>query len=119
MRTAPTSASPLAWLAIGVAAAASAVLGYDAWMGRLGLPAFAALGIAAVAFGLARRGLPLPTRATADMAAKALFTVIGIVALLRHPIPVEGGERLPIYDAIVHTCPASHGTFALFGLLTC
>ena len=33
MRTAPTSASPVAWLAIGVAAAAFAVLTYDGLRG--------------------------------------------------------------------------------------
>ena len=118
MRTAPTSASPVAWLAISVAAAAFAVLAYDAWLGRLGLPAFAALGVAAVAYGLARRGLPLPTRGAADMVAKALFTVVGIIALLRHPIPVEGGDRLPIYDAILQYLPyVDPRAFVLFGLL--
>ncbi|MBX3025113.1 flippase-like domain-containing protein [bacterium] len=118
MRTAPTSASPVAWMAIAIASGAFAVLAYDAWLGRLGLPALGALLVAFIAFWAGRRGLPLPSRATADLTAKVLFTVVGMVALLRHPIPVEGGERLPIYDAILQYLPyVDPRLFVLFGLL--
>ena len=118
MRTAPTSASPVAWLAIGVAAAAFAVLTYDAWLGQLGFPALGALFVAFAAFWFGRRGLPAPTRGSVDLVAKILFTVVGMIALLRHPIPVEGGERLPIYDAILQYLPfVDLRIFILFGFL--
>lgn len=117
MNSPPSSASPLSWLALAVAAAAFAVLAYDAWLGRLGFEALALLAVAFAAFWYGRRGLPPAARGSFDMVAKLLFTVVGIVALLRHPIPVEGGE-LPIYDAIVQYLPyVDTRTFVIFGLL--
>jgi hypothetical protein len=108
----------VAWLAIAIASAAFAVLAYDAWLGRLGLPALGALLAAFVAFWFGRRGLPLRTRGIADLTAKVLFTVVGMIALLRHPIAVEGGERLPIYDAIMQYLPyVDPRAFILFGVL--
>jgi hypothetical protein len=108
----------VAWLAIGVAAAAFAVLTYDAWLGQLGFPALGALFVAFAAFWFGRRGLPAPMRGSVDLVAKVLFTVVGIIALLRHPIPVEGGERLPIYDAIIQYLPfVDLRIFILFGIL--
>jgi hypothetical protein len=60
----------------------------------------------------------LPVRATADLTAKVLFTAVGMIALLRHPIPVEGGDRVPIYDAIVQYLPyVDLRMFVVFGLL--
>lgn len=114
----PRSSSwPLAWLALAVAAAAFAVLTYDAWYGRLGLEALAVLTVAFAAFWFGRRGLAPKPRGSLDLLAKLLFTVVGMIALLRHPIPVEGGE-LPIYDAIVQYLPyVDLRAFVVFGLL--
>lgn len=112
-----SSAWPLSWLAIGVAAAAFAVLAYDSWHGRLGFEALAVLLVAFAAFWYGRRGLAPATRGSIDLIAKGLFTIVGMVALLRHPIPVEGGE-LPIYDAIVQYLPyVEPRAFILFGVL--
>ena len=114
----PRSSSwPLSWLALAVAAAAFAVLTYDAWYGRLGFEALAVLAVAFAAFWYGRRGLTPGPRGSLDLIAKLLFTVVGMIALLRHPIPVEGGE-LPIYDAIIQYLPyVDMRAFILFGLL--
>jgi hypothetical protein len=50
--------------------------------------------------------------------AKALFTVVGIMALLRHPIDIDEGVRLPIYEAIARYIDRVDGrTFALFAVI--
>ncbi len=104
------------WLGFGIAAAAFAALLRDAWLGRLGLPALAWLVVSAAAFILARRKLSAASRRRADFLAKLLFTAAGLIALLRHPIEVDGGARLPIYDAIVQYLPQVDGrAFVLFG----
>jgi hypothetical protein len=89
-----------AWAAIGVSTAAFAALTVYAWNGKLGLPALALLVVAAASYFTARRHVSAPTRGSLDTTAKALFTVVGVLALLRHPIEVGDGPRLPIYDAI-------------------
>ena len=110
--------SPLAWPALGIAAAAFALLTWDAWLGRLGLTALAWLTAASLAYWVARRLLAAGTRQRLDMVAKALFTVVGMIALLRHPVPVGDGVALPIYDAIVQYLPyVDARTFVLFGAL--
>lgn len=114
----PDKTSPLAWPALGVAAAAFAVLTWDAWRGQLGLHALLALLVACTAFWVARRMIAAALRQRVDLAAKALFTVVGMLALLRHPVPVGDGVELPIYDAIVQYLPyVDAQTFVLFGLL--
>lgn len=113
-----SSASALAWPALGVAAAAFAWLAVDAWRGQLGFEGLALLVVATVGYTFGRRAVPLRARPTFDTTAKALFTVVGLIALLRHPIDVGGAERLPIYDAIVAYLPYVDGrAFVLFGLL--
>ncbi|MED5372776.1 MAG: lysylphosphatidylglycerol synthase transmembrane domain-containing protein [Myxococcota bacterium] len=86
---------------IGLAAAAFAAVTWYAWTGHLGMVALASLLVAGVTYFLGRRKIGADTRKRIDMVAKILFTIVGCMALLRHPIPVgESGEELPIYDAI-------------------
>jgi len=114
----PARDSLIAWAWIVVAAAAFVGVTWETWQGRLGGTAFALLIVAAVAFALGRRGLALGSRRMVDLAAKSFFTVVGVMALLRHPIDVGNGERLPIYDAIVEYLPSVDArTFIVFALL--
>ena len=118
MKQPPARDSVLAWGAILVAAAAFVAVTWEAWQGRLGGAAFGLLVVAAAAFAVGRRGLAIGSRRTVDLVAKSLFTVVGIMALLRHPIDVGGGERLPIYDAIVEYLPTVDArTFVVFAIL--
>jgi len=118
MKPPPARDSLLAWGAILVAVAAFVAVTWEAWQGRLGGTAFGLLIVAAVAFALGRRGLAIGSRRTVDLVAKSLFTVVGIMALLRHPIDVGSGERLPIYDAIVEYLPTVDArTFVVFAIL--
>ena len=118
MNGARSRESALGWIWIAMAAGAFAAVTWYCWMGRLGLVAFGLLAVAAVAFALGRRQLSIASRATLDMIAKTLFTVVGIIALLRHPIDVGDGARLPIYDAIVQYLPdVDARTFFIFALL--
>lgn len=110
--------SLLAILGLAVAAAAAALLTYDAWLGRLGFEALAVLTVACVAYWFGRRPLAPAARGRADMIAKSIFTVAAMLALLRHPIDIGDGQRLPVYDAIVAYLPYVDGrAFVLFGLL--
>jgi len=110
--------SPLAWPAIGVALAAFAVLTVDAWRGELGFVGLFWLALACAAFWFGRRGLSSAARRPVDTAAKALFTVVGMIALLRHPVQVSDNVELPIYDAIIQYLPyVDTRTFLLFGFL--
>lgn len=117
MRSNPPG-SPFAALALLVAAVAFGWLALDAWRGRLGFEALALLAVAFGAYAFGRRPIAPRPRATLDTTAKALFTVVGLVALLRHPIDVGGAQPLPIYDAILAYLPyVDTRTFVLFGLL--
>lgn len=105
-----------AWL--GLAAGAFAGLSRLAWTGRLGFLAVLLLFVSVVAYWLARRASAASQRASLDLIAKALFTAVGIMALLRHPIPAEDGARLPIYEAIAHYVnQVDVGPFVLFALI--
>lgn len=102
---------------LAVAASATAVLSGQAWAGRLGLPAAVLLLVAATTFMLGRRRLAGAALAQADFVGKAVFTVLGVMALLRHPIEVQG-ESAPIYLAIArHVSEVDPGTFVLFGIV--
>lgn len=102
---------------LAVSAAATAVLCGQAWAGHLGIPAGGLLVVAAVTFMLGRRRLTGTARAQADFVGKAVFTVLGVMALLRHPIEVKG-ESAPIYLAIAHHVSDVDPTiFVVFGLI--
>jgi hypothetical protein len=102
---------------LAVSAAATAVLCGQAWAGRLGLSAAVLLGVAATAFMFGRRRLTGTARAQADFVGKAVFTVLGVMALLRHPIDVQG-ESAPIYVAIArHVSVVDPTTFVMFGVI--
>ena len=115
-----------------VALAASAFAGVCAfaWLGRLGLGAMGLLGVAVVALVKARKKLEKPGRLKVDRWAKALFTLAGLMALLRHPIKIPvldpetgatlagSGVELPIYAAIAeYVGQVEATTFFLFAFL--
>lgn len=106
------------WIWIAIAASAFAAVSWDCWQGRLGLAVLGLLVVSAVTFVLGRHQLSVARRRSVDMVAKTAFTVVGIVALLRHPIDVGNGAQLPIYDAIVQYLPdVDARTFLTFALL--
>ena len=112
----------MSWLLLAVSAGAFAGLSWLSWAGRLGLPAIGLLLIAGVAFFLGRRGLSKGARTPVDTVGKVLFTIVGIMALLRHPIAVEGpdgGEvSLPVYEAIAaYIDTVDSTTFITFALI--
>jgi hypothetical protein len=110
--------SPLAWIWMAIAAGAFALVSWYCWNGQLGAPVLVLLVVATVAFVFGRRQLRGASRRRVDLVAKMAFTLIGMMALLRHPIDVGDGVRLPIYDAIVNYLPAVDArTFFLFALL--
>lgn len=84
---------------IVVAGVLFAGLTFLAWAGRLGLPALVLLSLSAGLYFLGRRPLGPVARGRVDLAAKVVFTLVGCVALLRHPIDVDG-VRAPLHDAI-------------------
>jgi hypothetical protein len=110
--------SPLAWVWLAVAAGSFAAVARFCWQGRLGIATLVALVVSGVSFTLGRRLLAPTRRASVDLVAKSVFTVVGVIALLRHPIDVGNGARLPIYDAILEYLPAVDArTFVLFAVL--
>lgn len=118
MKSRNTRESPLAWIWIAIATGAFAVVTWYSWRGRLGLVALALLACAGAAFALGRRQLGTAGRGYVDMVAKTVFTLVGMMALLRHPIDVGDGARLPIYDAIVKYLPAVDArTFFFYAFL--
>jgi hypothetical protein len=109
---------PLALAAIAVAGVSFLGLTWRAWNGTLGLPAIALLIVAAVAFFFGRKRLSPAARAPLDTVAKALFTIVGMMPLLRHPIDAGEGVRLPIYEAIARYIGKVDGrTFLLFAVV--
>lgn len=108
--------SPLGYTLIALSAAAFAALTVYAWRGGLGAAALGLLVASGGMFFAGRRNLPPAKRGPFDTAAKAIFTVVGIMALLRHRIPVEEGVYLPIYVAIAeYIGSVDPRTFVFFG----
>lgn len=100
------------------------------WTGRLGLKALVLLLLAVACFFAGRKRLAAEARQKVGRWGKILFTVVGIVALLRHPIavplmdangnPIPGsdGGLEPIYSALVSFVGNVDGsTFVLFALI--
>lgn len=90
----------MSYLALAVSALAFAALTWFSWTGSLGLPALVLLLVSGVSFFVGRRGLSKEGKKPVDNLGKVLFTIVGIMALLRHPIEVDGGDKLPVYEAI-------------------
>ena len=78
---------------------------YYAWEGKLGLIAIGLLLVSAVCFFFGQRNLSKYSRKLPTQIAKLLFTVAGMMALLRHPIPIDDETKLPIYEAIIEYLP--------------
>lgn len=104
--------------AAALALAAFAVVSFLAWHGRLGGPAAALFITAGAAFYAARRFAPPAMLASLDTVAKTLLTIVGIMALLRHPIAIDESTSVPIYQAIVEYVGEVDGAiFIRFALL--
>ncbi len=71
---------------IAVAAVAFGGLSLYAWKGSLGLVVIVLLLVSCGSFMVGRRKLGKAPRQSIDMIAKVLFTVVGCMALLRHPV---------------------------------
>jgi len=108
----------LGWPLVALSAVAFAALSLLAWRGELGAKALVLLLVAGAAFLVGRRNLSPDSRRPVDTAGKAIFTLVGMMALLRHRIPVEDGVHLPIYVAIQeHIGSVDPTTFVVFGLI--
>lgn len=95
--------------------ASLAVLGSYAWRGTLGVAALLASGVALVAYIATMRLVAPKSRARRDTLAKLAFTVMGIVALLRHPITLDGAPSVPVYEAILrYVATVDPAQFVLF-----
>ena len=99
-----------------------ALLCFKAWQGQLGLTALLILFVATGLFFVGKKGLTEEDQKTASFWAKGLFTIVGIMALLRHPIPCPKDatmcEPLPVFIAILQYVEQVDGqTFLLFALL--
>ena len=112
----------MAYGLIALAAACFSVVLFFSWTGSLGglmgLVSAGLLVFSGVTYFMGRRGLDKGIRGSVDMLAKVVFTVGGIMALLRHPIAVEGGSTLPLYEAITaYIGTVDQGTFIKFALV--
>jgi hypothetical protein len=108
----------MAWVLILLAAVFFAGLSAMAWTGKLGFLAIGFLLVSAVAYFLGRARLSPDARSRPDGIAKILFTIVGMMALLRHPIEVEGQGSLPVYAAIAEYIDKVDGTtFVIFALV--
>lgn len=91
----------MAYVLLLVAAAAFTGVSWYAWNGALGLVAIGLLLVSGVTYFLGRRGLSKEGRGPIDTVAKVVFTIVGCMALLRHPIEIgEGQGSAPLYEAI-------------------
>lgn len=128
---------------IALAAVCFAAVTWFAWSGHLGFAALGALLVAGVTYFVGRRKIQPKVRKSIDMVAKIAFTIVGVMALLRHPIKVEleldgpapeGAEtvtkvvdgqdvlfqvvELPIYDAIAeYITQVDTTTFVTFAVI--
>ena len=96
----------MSWILLAGSGAAFAALSWLAWAGRLGLPAILLLVVSAATFFLGRRGLSKAQRRPVETVAKVAFTIVGCMALLRHPIEVEGQGSL-VYEVTPPTSTPS------------
>lgn len=99
-----------------------ALLCFFAWQGKLGFLAIGLLFTATVLFWVGKKGLKEDDQKLASAWAKALFTIVGIMALLRHPIPCPEDavacEPLPVFTSIMQYIELVDGqTFLLFAAL--
>lgn len=112
-----------AMLLLGAAFGALAVLGIQAWGGALGLPAIALLLITMSAFHFGRKFTREAHKSIITNVAKIGFTVVGFIALLRHPIPcppdaADGCSPLPVYQSIAQYSSQVDGdTFITYALI--
>ncbi len=108
----------MAWVMILVAAVAFAGLTAMAWSGKLGFAAIGLLLVSSAFYFVGRSRLPADARRRPDGIAKILFTIVGMMALLRHPIQVEGQGSLPVYAAIAeYIDKVDANTFVMFALV--
>ena len=107
---------PLGLGLLAIAALAFLAVTALAWVGKLGLVGLVAVVVAFGCFVAGRSRLDRATRDRVDGVSKVVFTLVGIMALLRHPIEAEG-QRLPLYEALwVYIQEVDPQTFVIWGL---
>lgn len=95
-----------------------AVTAREAWNGSIGPTALLALVCGCAAYLGSTRLVAPQTRQRRDMWAKLAFTILGMVALLRHPIELDAATSVPIYEAIaLHLKTVDPARFAAFALV--
>ncbi len=108
----------MGWALVALAAFSFSAVSWLAWDGRLGFMAIGALLTAAGFYFAGRRKIDSKVRGKVDMTAKVLFTIVGCMALLRHPIEIEGGDKAPIVEAIaLYIDQVDSTTFITFALI--
>jgi hypothetical protein len=109
----------MAWALLGGAALTFSAVAWFAWAGALGVRVAALLLLSFVLFAMARRRLDPGVRSTIDTVAKVLFTIVGCVALLRHPIELEEGRgSAPLYEAIaLYVDQVDRDTFIFYAIV--
>lgn len=113
-----TASTAIRLAATGLALATFVAVTLYAWQGRLGLLAAGLFIVSCASFYAARRHTPAASVARIDTVAKTLLTVIGMIALLRHPISVDGQTHVPVYEAIIDYIGQVDGrTFVIFAFL--
>jgi hypothetical protein len=101
-----------------LSALAFAGLTWFAWGGALGLKAIVLLLVATACYFIGRLKIERSPRKSLDMLAKVLFTIVGCMALLRHPIEVDEHTTLPIYSAIAeYVTQVDTTTFVMFAVI--
>jgi len=103
---------------MSLAAVFFAAVAWFSWNGALGLGAIGALLASTILWFAGRSRLSKDSRKTPDLVAKIVFTVVGCMALLRHPIEVADGEKLPLFQAIsAYVSEVDPTTFILFAVI--
>ena len=95
-----------------------AIAARDAWQGAIGFSTLFIVAAGIVAYMASGRLIGAHVRARRDTWAKLAFTVIGLVALLRHPIELDGSTSLPVYEAIArYSATVEPWRFAMFAVV--
>lgn len=103
-------------LLVAIAALSFTGVAWLAWKGTLGLLGLVLILVTFAAYFVGLRGLPRATRGRVGGVAKVVFTLVGLMALLRHPIDADG-TPLPLYEALaVYVSAVDPQTFVLWGL---
>ncbi|MCB9674207.1 MAG: flippase-like domain-containing protein [Alphaproteobacteria bacterium] len=101
---------------VALAALSFAGVTWFAWKGAMGLVGLVLVVVSFAAYIGSSFLLDRDTRKPLDTVAKVVFTIVGILALLRHPIDANG-TPLPLYEALwIYVQEVDPTTFVMWGL---